>query len=142
MLREKEGLTQDKSAAEQALSDLDRIIAGKSDVSALGITVPNARYYAGNIAWSQLHSDFRAYSYWQGCYLINYFSGSIDAKAFENITATAKSATARCDAYFNALWYADITHDTALAKNYYDQLAHFDQFACGSALVFAEKFRH
>ena len=276
-LLEKEELPQDKSAAEQALSDLDRIISGKSDLSALGISIPNAQYYAGSIAWTQLHSDARAYSYWQACSdsnhagcmlsladaytagwagvhpdrnkalelshkvfdtgttytcagaraarsiarlmyftsatrhnnndpvawvqksyglsdqiearpnskggcggaearieeflyrlargdrknellgqatehlddesptfaaLISYFSGSIDAKTFENITATAKSESARCDVYFHALWYADITHDTALAKNYSDELSHFDQFACGSALVFAEKFRH
>ena len=276
-LREAKGLPQDKGAAEQALSDLDRIIAGKFDLSAVGVTIPNAQYYAGLIAWSRLHSDSRAYSYWKlcadsahaGCMLnlvsaytvgwaglhpdpnkalelslkvfdsgttnncagaraarsiarlmyftgattdkdndpvswvqksyglsdqfetrpnskggcggaegrveeflyrlarddrqndllgqasqhldddsptvaalINYFSGSIDAKAFETEITAVKSESARCDAFFDALWYADITHNTALAKNYYDRLSQFDKFACGSALVFAEKFRH
>jgi len=61
------GLPQDKGAAEQALSDLDRVIAGKSDLSAVGVTIPNAQYYSGLIAWNQFHSDSRAYSYWKLC---------------------------------------------------------------------------
>jgi TonB family protein len=276
-LREEKGLPQDKAAAEQALGDLDRIIASKPDLSAVGITIPNAQYYAGLIAWNQLHSDSRAYSYWKlcadsahaGCMLnlvsaytvgwaglhpdpnkalelslkvfdsgttytcagaraarsiarliyftgatsdkdddpvswvqksyglsdqiearpnskggcggaedrveeflyrlargdrqndllsqatihlnddsptvaalINYFSGSIDANAFEATITSAKSDSARCDAFFHALWYADITHNTALAKTYYERLSQFNQFSCGSTLVFAEKFRH
>jgi hypothetical protein len=74
--------------------------------------------------------------------LINYFSGSIDVKAMEDVIDSTKSDDARCGSYFYALWYADITKNAALAKKSYDELSHFDQFTCGTSLVFAKKFHH
>jgi TonB family protein len=66
-LRRRGGLSPDTSAAQLALSDLDRIIAGNSDIPEWGITIPDVEYYAGTIAWRELRSDVRAYSYWQRC---------------------------------------------------------------------------
>jgi tetratricopeptide (TPR) repeat protein len=273
--RRQEGLVPDTAAAEQALSDLDRIIAGKSDIPGWGITIPNVEYYAGLIAWTELHSDSRAYSYWQRCSdnanagcmghvalaytigsggmqpdavkaldldlkifdtgttsrcagahaaqsiatliyftatsypkdndpvswmqksyalsdpieaypsykdgcdgsearieeflyrlargdrqdkllvqaaqrlddnspasaaLINYLSGSLDAKAFEAVVQSSKSDSGRCYAYFHAMWYANLSKDTALVDRFYGQLLKFDQLTCPSYLAFAKKF--
>jgi TonB family protein len=276
-LRKKEGLPSDTATAKRALNDLDRIIAGKSDITGWGVTIPNVEYEAGFIAWNELHSDSRAYSYWQRCAdsayagcmfklsvayigglggmqpdpakaldlslkvfdtgttytcsganaasliaaliyftgatnskdndpvswtqksyglshqiearpngkgscaaagarveeflyrlargerqndllgqatqhldddspafaaLINYFSGSIDEKALVDKVDSTKSEWARCDSYFHAFWYADLTKNTALAKKSYDELSHLDQFSCATSLVFAKKFHH
>jgi hypothetical protein len=66
-LRRQQGQGSDPAAAEQALSDLDKVIATQTSSFPWGISVPNAQYFAGNIAWTQLHSDPRAYAYWQRC---------------------------------------------------------------------------
>lgn len=58
-------LPPDAAGAEQALSDLDRIIAANADISVWGVTIPNVEYYAGSISWTNLGSDSRAYAYWQ-----------------------------------------------------------------------------
>ena len=66
VFRNKEGLTLDTAANEQFLSDLDRIIAGKTDITVWGIKMSEVAYTAGRITWNGLHSP-RAYSYWQLC---------------------------------------------------------------------------
>jgi TonB family protein len=55
------------ATAEQALGDLDRVIASKRDVLASGITIPEVEYMAGGIAAELLSSDLCAYPYWQRC---------------------------------------------------------------------------
>ena len=64
-LRRQQGQSSDQAAAEQALNDLDKVIA--SQPPTWGVNVANAQYFAGNIAWTQLHADPRAYAYWQRC---------------------------------------------------------------------------
>lgn len=64
--RKKDGLPLDTAVSEQSLSDLDRIIAEKSDIPAWGITIPEVAYTAGTIASHELNSP-RTYSYWQLC---------------------------------------------------------------------------
>jgi len=66
-LRKEDGMPTDTAALEQALSDMDRVIAGKHDIPAWSITIPNVEYYAGDIAWWELRSGSRAYSYWRRC---------------------------------------------------------------------------
>jgi tetratricopeptide (TPR) repeat protein len=66
VFRNKDGLTPDTAANEQYLSDLDRIIAAKTDITSWGITRSEVAYTAGTIAWNGLHSS-RTYSYWQLC---------------------------------------------------------------------------
>jgi TonB family protein len=274
-LRRQDGVPPDIAAAEQALNDLDRIIAGKSDIPAWHITIPDVEYYAGAIAWNELRSDFRAYSYWQRCAdsahagcmsnlagayitgwggvqpnpakaldlnlrafdtgnknvcagayaavsiaglihfmgvsypkdndpvswihksytlfdavesrpnnkdtcggsrahideflyrlsrgdrqndlltqaarylgndsttrpaLINYFSGSLDVKAFEAAVESSKSDGDRCYAYFHAMWYAYLSRDTALVNKFYALLLKLDPHTCSSSLVYARKF--
>jgi TonB family protein len=62
-----DGLPSDTSGAEQALSDLDQVLAAKTDIPVWGITIPDVAYYAGAIAWIDLRSDSRTLSYWQRC---------------------------------------------------------------------------
>lgn len=62
-----DGLPSDTSGAEQALSDLDQVLATKTDIPVWGITIPDVAYYAGAIAWIDLRSDSRTLSYWQRC---------------------------------------------------------------------------
>jgi tetratricopeptide (TPR) repeat protein len=268
----KDGLSPDTAVNEQYLGDLDRIIAGKTDITAWGITMSNVAYTAGTIAWNGLHSP-RTYSYWQLCVetvpcmvnlasgytlgwegvkpdpakaleldlkafdtgtryrcagayaanniagliyfagvsypkdtdpvswiqksyalsdpieaqpnsenacggagahmdeflyrlaqgdrrnnllteavqrfsdkattapaLAKYFSGSIDANAFQAAVESSKSEFGRCYAYFHAMWYAFIAGDTPLVNKFYEPLSKFDQATCHYYLVYAEKF--
>jgi TonB family protein len=66
VFRKKDGLTPDTAVNEQYLSDLDHIIAAKTDIIAWGVTRSEVAYRAGTIAWDGLHSS-RTYSYWQIC---------------------------------------------------------------------------
>jgi tetratricopeptide (TPR) repeat protein len=66
-VRKENGIRPDTAAAEQSLSDLDRIISGKSDISAWGITIPEVEYLAGSIALSGIGSSPRAALYWKRC---------------------------------------------------------------------------
>ena len=276
VLRKWDGLPPDTVAAEQALSDLDRIIAGKSDILAWGITIPQVEYFAGEIARIGLRSDSRANSYWKlcadtahaGCIfyladaytvglgglqadptkaldldlkvfetgtkytcagaraasaiaeliyftgtqypkdndpvswmqksyalsdqieatpnrkdscagsaarideflfrlgrgdrqnellsqaaqhlgddstasaaLINYFSGSLDAKGFTATVESSKWDGGRCFAYFHAMWYAYLNKNTALVNQFYEPLLKFDPHTCPADLIFAKKFR-
>jgi hypothetical protein len=66
VFRNRDELTPDTAVNEQYLSDLDRIIAAKTDITTWGITRSEVAYTAGTIAWNGLHSS-RTYSYWQLC---------------------------------------------------------------------------
>jgi TonB family protein len=67
VLRKQDGVAPDTAAAEQALSEMDSIIADKSNIPLWSITIPEVEFEAGGIAWTELHGDSRAYSYWQRC---------------------------------------------------------------------------
>jgi hypothetical protein len=66
VFRNKEGLSPDTAVNEEYLRDLDNIIAGKTNITAWGITMSDVAYTASTIAWNGLHSP-RTYSYWQLC---------------------------------------------------------------------------
>jgi TonB family protein len=61
------GQTMDLPAAQQALDDLDKVIANDADIQAWNVSLANAEYVAGGIAHNQLRSDTIAYSYWEKC---------------------------------------------------------------------------
>jgi tetratricopeptide (TPR) repeat protein len=65
-IRRENGMPSDPAGAQQALKDLDRVIAANSDISDR-VKLPHVKFIAGLIAWNQLHVDTRAYSYWQQC---------------------------------------------------------------------------
>ncbi len=274
VLRKRDGIGPDAATAEQALSEMDRIIAGKSDIPLWGISISEVEYEAGGIAWTELRDDSRAYSYWQRCAdsahagcmvnlagayiagwagippdpakaldlnlkvfetgtkytcagahaahdianliyfagvsypkdndtvswmqksyalsdviearpgsknrcdgsgarveeflyrlargerqnelltqatrylgddsaeaaLINYFSGSLNVKAFEAAVESSKSDEVRCLAYFRAMLYAHLAGDRALVNKFYEPLTKFDQATCPYYLVYARKF--
>lgn len=66
-VRKENGIRPDTAAAGQSLSDLDRIISGKADISAWGITIPEVEYLAGSIALSEIGSASKAALYWKRC---------------------------------------------------------------------------
>src|SRR5262249_18711080 len=72
--------------------------------------------------------------------LINYFSGSLDLKAFEAAVESSKSDRLRCSTYFQAMWYASLPKDRALVKKFYEPLLKLDPLECPTYPVFARKF--
>jgi tetratricopeptide (TPR) repeat protein len=71
---------------------------------------------------------------------IKYFSGSIDEKGFEAGVEASKSERDRCYAYFEGMWYAEITKESVAAANYYKRLSEVGKLSCQPELVFAKKF--
>jgi hypothetical protein len=73
--------------------------------------------------------------------VIQYLSGSIDSDAFESAVGTAKTARARCNGYFDGMWYAELTKKRDLAERFHHQLEEVGEHDCGEDLVYAKKFK-
>ena len=71
--------------------------------------------------------------------LAKYFSGSLDATAFQVAVESSKSEFGRCYAYFHSMWYASIVGNTTLVNKFYESLSKFDQTTCPNYLVYAKK---
>jgi len=72
----------DEPVGRQALSDLDKVIADGIEYPQLGASTSEALYAAGSVA-EMLHSDSRAYSYWEKC-------ATLDHAGCLNIMANAR----------------------------------------------------
>lgn len=72
--------------------------------------------------------------------VIQLLSGSTNETEFEAAVQSSKSEGARCSAYFDALWYAEIMKDDSAARRYHQHLSEIGKFHCGEELVFASKF--
>ena len=73
--------------------------------------------------------------------VIQLFSGSTSDTEFEAAVEANKSEGARCSAYFDAMWYAEIGKDDAAARRYHQHMSEIGKFHCGEDLVFAGKFK-
>jgi hypothetical protein len=73
--------------------------------------------------------------------LVDYFSGTIDMKAFEATVESSKSEASRCSAYFHAMWYASLIGAADVSNRFYDSLLKFDRLTCPGFLAFARKFQ-
>lgn len=72
--------------------------------------------------------------------VIQFLSGSIRQPEFNLAVEGAKSECDRCTAFFDAMWYAYLTKNDALAKDYHQRLLELGNFQCGDRLVYASKF--
>lgn len=73
--------------------------------------------------------------------VIQFISGAMDANALDATVQTEKVPGARCSAYFDAMWYAELRNDNAVARRYYQRLVEIGKFHCGQHLVYAAKFK-
>ncbi len=73
--------------------------------------------------------------------VIQYFSGAIDEKGFEAGVSSSKSEADRCSAYFEAMWYEEVSQKHELAQKFHEQLLKTGQRHCRTDLVYAEKFK-
>jgi tetratricopeptide (TPR) repeat protein len=275
VIRDRQGLAIDLSAAKEALADFDKVIATGSDIPSWGVAIASVEYFAGGIAANQVRSDSVAFSYWEKCAekghagclnivadahitgeggekvdfgqaldihhklfqtgvryscagaysarsvaniayftgvrrpgddelewvsksyelsdrveasaakkdacdgsdarieeflyrlsrgerrdnllrqalerldeesittkaTIEYLSGSTDEKDFETQVESSKSERSQCSAYFEGMWYAEVTKKHALARKYYQRLLDTGQKHCRLEIVYAEKFK-
>lgn len=72
--------------------------------------------------------------------LIDYFSGQSDDKGFEHAMQSVKPGQAACDAYFDAIWFAQITQKHSLASKYFAHLKALDVPGCRQELAYTRKF--
>lgn len=72
--------------------------------------------------------------------VIQFISGAIDAAALDSAVEAEPAPGERCSAYFDAMWYAALRKDDAVARRYHQHLADIGKFHCGEHLVYAAKF--
>ncbi len=73
--------------------------------------------------------------------VIQFISGAIDEAGFDSAVNSSKSQGARCSAYFDAMWYAELRNESAMARRYYQHLVDIGKFHCGEELAYATKFK-
>lgn len=73
--------------------------------------------------------------------VIQFISGAIDESGFDAAVKASKSPGARCSAYFDAMWYAELRNEIATARRFDQQLVDIGKFHCGEHLVYAGKFK-
>lgn len=73
--------------------------------------------------------------------VIQFISGAIDENGFDAAVKASKSPGARCSAYFDAMWYAELRNEIATARRFDRQLVDIGKFHCGEHLVYAGKFK-
>ena len=71
--------------------------------------------------------------------VIQLLSGSIRQAEFNLAVEGTKSERDRCTAFFDAMWYAYLTKNDALARDYHQRLLELGNFQCGDKLVYASK---
>ena len=73
--------------------------------------------------------------------VVQFLLGAIDEKQFESTVQTVKSEGARCGAYFDAMWYAEIMKDDARARHYHQRMEEIGKFYCGAGLAYANRYK-
>jgi hypothetical protein len=66
---------------------------------------------------------------------------SIDGGIRADVVNASQSPGARCSAYFDAMWYAELRNEIATARRFDQQLVDIGKFHCGEHLVYAGKFK-
>jgi TM2 domain-containing membrane protein YozV len=72
---------------------------------------------------------------------IQFISGALDEAEFSSAVNSIKSQDGQCSAYFDAMWYAELRGEEAIARRFDQHLADIGKFHCGQELVFAQKFK-
>jgi hypothetical protein len=72
---------------------------------------------------------------------IQFISGALDEVGFGAAVNSIKSQDEQCSAYFDAMWYAELRGEGAMARRFDQHLAGIGKFHCGQELVFAQKFK-
>lgn len=72
---------------------------------------------------------------------IQFISGALDEVGFSAVVNSSKSQDERCSAYFDAMWYAELRGESAMARRFDQKLVDIGKFHCGEGLVFAKKFK-
>ncbi len=73
--------------------------------------------------------------------LIGFLSGQITPSGFSATVAHAKTEGAKCEAYFDALWFEEVTKRHDLARKFYQSLIDMGTSTCDVEMVFARKFK-
>jgi hypothetical protein len=73
--------------------------------------------------------------------LIQFISGALDEGGFTTAVNSNKSPEERCSAYFDAMWYAELRGEGAMAQRFERHLVDIGRFDCGQEIVFAKKFK-
>jgi len=72
--------------------------------------------------------------------VIQRFSGSTDEAEFDATVQSTKSERDRCTAYFDAMWYAQLMKQDAVARHYHQRMLEIGNFQCGLELTYTSKF--
>jgi hypothetical protein len=73
--------------------------------------------------------------------VIQFISGAIDEAGLTAAVNSNKSREERCSAYFDAMWYAELRGEGAMARRFDRRMADLGRFDCGQEIVFAKKFK-
>jgi TM2 domain-containing membrane protein YozV len=73
--------------------------------------------------------------------VIQFISGAIDESGFDSAVQARKSPGERCTAYFDAMWYAELRNEVAMARRFDQKLVEIGKFHCGEHLVYAGKYK-
>lgn len=73
--------------------------------------------------------------------IIGFLSGLITPLGFSAAVTHAKTDPAKCAAYFDALWYEEVTRRHDLAGQYYQRIVDLGQSTCEVEILFARKFK-
>jgi len=68
-------------------------------------------------------------------------SGAIDEAGFNAAMNASLSQGERCSAYFEAMWFAKLRSEDAMARRYYQKIADIGRFHCAEELTYAAKFK-
>jgi hypothetical protein len=72
--------------------------------------------------------------------VIQFMSGAIDEAGFDAAMNSGKSQGERCSAYFEAMWFAKLRSEDAMARRYYQRIVDIGKFHCAEELTYATKF--
>jgi hypothetical protein len=73
--------------------------------------------------------------------IIGYLSGQITPLGFSATVTHAKTEPAKCAAYFDALWYEEVTRRHDLARQHYQRMVDLGKSTCEVEILFARKFK-
>jgi TM2 domain-containing membrane protein YozV len=73
--------------------------------------------------------------------VIQFMSGAIDEAGFDAAMSASKSPGERCSAYFEAMWFAKLRSEDAVARRYYQRIVDIGKFHCAEELTYSTKFK-
>jgi hypothetical protein len=73
--------------------------------------------------------------------VIQFMSGAIDEAGFDAAMNASQSQGERCSAYFEAMWFAKLRSEDAMARRYYQKIVDIGKFHCAEELTYAAKFK-